>query len=122
MAWKLAPKLAVIFRHLVRGGSFLACWKLADVVSVPKRSAFSDVGDYSPISITPVLKKVFQKIVTAGEGRPFLRSSSSYSVFVSQGPRNMWCFAHSVLPLHVALDWGGGHGGKTFSVRLLSCI
>ena len=39
VAWELAPKLAVIFRHLVNGGSFPACWRLADVVPVPKKSS-----------------------------------------------------------------------------------
>ena len=62
VAFKLAPKLTVIFRHLDRGGSFLACWSLADVVPVTKESSFSDVGDYRPISITPVLLKVFRRL------------------------------------------------------------
>ena len=61
--WELASKLAVIFRHLVRGGSFPACWRLADVVPVPKESASTDVGDYRPISVTLVLSTVFENIV-----------------------------------------------------------
>ena len=36
VARELAPKLAVFFRHLVKGGSFPTCCRLADVVSVPK--------------------------------------------------------------------------------------
>ena len=36
---------------------------MADVVPVPKGSASSDVGYYRPISTTPVLSKVFEKIV-----------------------------------------------------------
>ena len=43
-AWKLAPELALIIRHLVREGSFPACWRLADVVLLPKESSSSDVG------------------------------------------------------------------------------
>ena len=38
-ALKLASKLAVNFRHLVRGGNFPACWKLADIDLVPEESA-----------------------------------------------------------------------------------
>ena len=60
---ELAPKLAVVFRHLVKGGIFTAYWRVADVVSVPKGSASSDVGDYESISITSLLSKVFQKIL-----------------------------------------------------------
>ena len=48
---KLAPKLAVIFKHLVRGVIFPVCWRLTDVVSVPKDSSSSDVGDYRRIPI-----------------------------------------------------------------------
>ena len=44
VAQELVPKLAVALRHLVRC-SFPACWILADVVSVPKGSASSGVGN-----------------------------------------------------------------------------
>ena len=67
--------MAVIFRHLFKGGSFPACWRLADVVPVPKGSPSSDVGDYRPLSITPVLSKVFEKIV-AGKLSHYLESNS----------------------------------------------
>ena len=56
VARELATKLAVIFWHLVRGGS------LADVVPIQKGSATSDVDDYRPSLITPVLSKVFEMI------------------------------------------------------------
>ena len=58
VARELAPKLAVIFRHLIKGGSFPACWRFFDVVPVPKVLASSEVGDYRAIFITPVLSKV----------------------------------------------------------------
>ena len=41
----------------------ITVWRLAYVEPVPKRYASSDVGDYRPMSITPVLSKVFEKIV-----------------------------------------------------------
>ena len=50
-----APNLAVIFMHLVKGGNFPVCWKLAHVVLMTKKSSFSDVGDYRPISITTLV-------------------------------------------------------------------
>ena len=55
MAWDLVPKLAIIFRHLVRGGSFGACWGFADVVPVSKESSSSDDGDNKSIYIPPGL-------------------------------------------------------------------
>ena len=75
MTREMALKLAVIFRHQVNGGSFPACWTLADVVPVLNKSPASDVGDYRSISITPVQSKVFVKIV-AGKSSNFLERNS----------------------------------------------
>ena len=49
---------------------------MADVFPVPKGSASSDVGDYRPISITPVLSKVFEKIVVGKLSYFFLERNS----------------------------------------------
>ena len=59
VARNLASKLAVILSHLAKEGSFLAFWRLADVIPVSKGSPFSDVGDYKPISITTLPSNVF---------------------------------------------------------------
>ena len=64
MNQELVPKMTVIFRHLVKGSRFPACWMSTDVVHVPKRSHSSDAGDYRPISITSILSKEFEKIVS----------------------------------------------------------
>ena len=63
VARELAFKLAVIPRYLVKGDSFPACWRLVVVAPVPKKSSSSDDGHYTPISITPLLSKIFEKIV-----------------------------------------------------------
>ena len=70
MARDLELKLTVIFRHLVKVGSFPECWRLADVVLVSKESSF-----YRPLSITLLLSKVAEKIV-AGKVSYFLKSKS----------------------------------------------
>ena len=80
MARKLAPKLTVVYRHLVKGSSFPECSRLADVVPVPKGSPSTDVGDYRPMSITPLLSKVFKKFV-AGKLIDFLESYSLHLHF-----------------------------------------
>ena len=77
---ELASKLAVIFRHLVRGGSFSAFWRLVVVIPMPKRSVSSDVVDCRPISITPVLSKALEKIV-AGKLSHFLERNSMLPPF-----------------------------------------
>ena len=65
----LAPKLSVIFRKLLRSGSFPACWRTANVTPVPKGPPSPDVVDYRPISITPVLSKVFERLIATPLGR-----------------------------------------------------
>ena len=75
VAREVTHNLAVILRHLVRGGSFPACCRLAHVVSVPKESYSSGVRSYRPISITPVLSKVFEKFM-AGKLSNFFEGNS----------------------------------------------
>ena len=40
----MAPRLSVVFRQLVRLGSFLACWRQAIVTRIPKGPPFSSVA------------------------------------------------------------------------------
>ena len=53
----------VVFRRLVRLGSFLACWRQANVTPIQKGPP-SSVANYRPISITSVLSKVFERLVS----------------------------------------------------------
>ena len=50
---------------MLRRGSFPLCWRFAHVTPVPKGSNSSIVSDYRPISITPVLSKVYEKLVAS---------------------------------------------------------
>ena len=63
------PRLSVIFRRLVRPGSFLACWRQANVTPIPKSPQSSFVANYRPISKTSVLSKVFERLVSVRLGR-----------------------------------------------------
>ena len=57
----LAPKIAVIFRKLTRVGKFSLCWRRANITSTYKSvSAGSCPFDYRPISITPIVFKIFE--------------------------------------------------------------
>ena len=56
-AYFIAPSLSVLFRRLVRLGSFLACWRQANVAPILKGLPSSSVVNYRPISITSVLSK-----------------------------------------------------------------
>ena len=65
----MAPRLSVVFRQLVRLGSFPACWRQANVTPIPKGPLSSSVANYRPISITSVLSKVFERLVSVCLGR-----------------------------------------------------
>ena len=58
-----APKLAVLFRKLIKGGNFPECWKEASITPIPKEGSSCHPKDYRPISITPILSKVFERIL-----------------------------------------------------------
>ena len=59
----MAPKLSALFRILVRKGSFPIEWRCANITPIPKGSLSSNPADYRPISITPVLSKVYEKLI-----------------------------------------------------------
>ena len=65
----LAPRLSVVFRRLLRLGSFPACWRQANVTPISKGTLSSSVANYKPISITSVLSKVFELLVSVHHGR-----------------------------------------------------
>ena len=60
----IAPKLSIIYRKLIRLGSFLECWRSANVNAIPKGAPYTDREIYRPISITPILSKVYEKRVS----------------------------------------------------------
>ena len=59
----IAPKLRIIFCRPIRLGSFLECWRSANVAAIPKDTPSSERENYLPISITPILSKVYGKLV-----------------------------------------------------------
>ena len=63
------PRLSVVFQRLVRLGSFPPCWRQANVTPIPKGPPSSSVAYYRPISITSVLSKVFERLVSVRLGR-----------------------------------------------------
>ena len=65
----MALRLSVVFRRLVRLGSFPACWRRANVTQIPKGPPSSSVANYRPISTTSALSKVFERLVSVHLGQ-----------------------------------------------------
>ena len=63
LATTLAPKLSVVFRRLLKEGCFPRSWRCANVVPISKGPLSALVKDYRPISITPVLSKIYEKLI-----------------------------------------------------------
>ena len=65
----MAQRLSVMFSQLVRLGSLTACWRQANVIPITKGPPSSSVVNYLPISITSVLFKVIELLVSVCLGR-----------------------------------------------------
>ena len=65
----MAPRLSIVFLRLVHIGSFPPCWRQANVTPIPKAPPSSFVANCRPISITSVLSKVFERLVSVRLGR-----------------------------------------------------
>ena len=74
----MAPRFSVVFRRLVRLGSFPPCWRQANVTQIPKGPPSSSIANYRPISITSVLSKVFERLVSVRLGR-FMERNGVFS-------------------------------------------
>lgn len=60
----LAPKIATVFRKLTREGKFSLFWRSANITAISKlATAGSSPSDYRPISITPILSKIFERLL-----------------------------------------------------------
>ncbi|MEM8780580.1 MAG: reverse transcriptase family protein, partial [Cyanobacteria bacterium P01_G01_bin.49] len=65
LAKPLAPKLTKLFRVLLSSGSFPHVWRSANIIPIPKGNSCSQYPmDYRPISITPVLSKIYEKLLS----------------------------------------------------------
>ena len=60
----IAPKSSIIFLGLMRRGSFPECWRSTNVTAIPKGDTSPARENYHPISITPILSKMYEKLVS----------------------------------------------------------
>ena len=59
----IAPKLSIFFHGVIRRRSFPQCWQSAVVTAISKGAPSPYRENCRPISITPILFKVYEKLV-----------------------------------------------------------
>lgn len=59
----LSPKLSALFRFLLRSGSFPISWRIANITPIPKGPSSSTPTNYRPISITPLISRVYERLL-----------------------------------------------------------
>ena len=105
------------YRRLVCLGGFPTCWRQANVTPIPKGPPSSSVANYRPISITSVLSKVFELLVS-------VRTQWCNAVVSFQPPNlltgKVWVpVMHlRVCPIHCRVHWRVGR--RLGSCRLTS--
>ena len=60
----IAPKFSIIFCGQIRRGTFPECWWSINVTAIPKGAPSPDRENNHPISITPILSKVYEELVS----------------------------------------------------------
>ena len=56
--------IRIIFPGLIRRGSFPECWRSANVTALHNGAPSLDRENYRPILMTPILSKVYEKLVS----------------------------------------------------------
>ena len=64
----LAPCLTVVFQWLLRLGRFPVCRRVVNVTPIPKGPPSSSASNYRQISLTPIVSKAFEHLVSVHLG------------------------------------------------------
>lgn len=93
----LAPKRAVVLKVLLKPGSFPSWWLKTNVAPIPKRiSASFPSAEYHPTSITHVLFKIFEWILSKQLSLSIDGLFDLIRICILIGTKNVWCTAYSV--------------------------
>ncbi|XP_071948970.1 uncharacterized protein [Antedon mediterranea] len=60
---ELAPPIADIFNCALKEGTFPSAWKKATAIPIPKVNSVKSLNDLRPISLTPILARVFESFL-----------------------------------------------------------
>ena len=77
----LAPVITILFNRCLNHCIFPECFKVANVCPIPKTARPNTVNDFRPISMLPILSKVFEKIICDKWLVPSIRDKVQASQF-----------------------------------------
>ena len=60
-AYSIAPRITNLFNKSIMSGRLPSVWKLSSVVPVPKGNDSSNVANYRPISLLPIVSKLLER-------------------------------------------------------------
>ena len=59
----IIPPLTILFQSAIEAGHFPDSWKKANATPIHKKQSKNIVRNYRPISLLPILGKVFEKVI-----------------------------------------------------------
>jgi hypothetical protein len=59
----IADHLAILFNNCLKSGTFPDLLKMARIIPIFKKGEISDLNNYRPISVLPVISKILEKVV-----------------------------------------------------------
>ena len=62
---KISPTLAILFNNCMSAGVFPDPLKIARVIPIHKSGSKNEIANYRPISLLPVMSKIFEKLMHA---------------------------------------------------------
>ena len=115
-ATSLAYPLSKLFSQCLREGTQPDLWKTATVVAVHKRKSKSDVRNYRPISLLPIISKVMESIVN----RSIMNFYETHDLLSQNqfGFRRGLGAADLLTLLQYHISTVAGHGGATRMVAV----
>jgi hypothetical protein len=65
LSTELTPALTVLFQQILITGVYPTDWKRANIVPIHKAGSRNDVSNYRPVSLTSVISKVFERLLSS---------------------------------------------------------